>query len=135
MAFRQGRFAEITISGVSLSAYCDSIDLSRDTEMHETTTFTRTSKTWLTGLQDAKLDIKGKYDPTASTGPVAVLVGLLGASNSVPVSVYPGGSASGQMIRNFNAFVVNYKESAAVGDIVSFDATLQVDGVITASGI
>lgn len=135
MAFRQGRFTEITVSGVSLSAYCDSIDLSRDVELLDTTTFTATSKTFLTGLQDGKCDIKGKYDPTASTGPAHLLTSLIGASNAVPVSVWPGGNAVGQTIRNFNAFVVSYTESSAVGDVVAFDASLQVTGVITASGI
>jgi hypothetical protein len=135
MAFKQGRFSEITVSGVNLSTYCDTIDLSRDTEMLETTTFTKTSKTWLTGLQDAKVDIKGKYDPTVTTGPQAVLNNLVGASNSVWVKYFPGGNAAGQRINEFYAFVTNYSESSNVGDVVAFSASLQIDGPVFASGI
>jgi hypothetical protein len=135
VAFRQGRFAEITVSGVSISVYSDSVEMSRNVDMLETTTFTKTSKTFLTGLQDGKISIKGKYDPTASTGPAALFNSLLGASNSVFVQVYPGGAVAGQTVRNFNAFLVDYKESAAVGSIVAFEVSLQPDGPITASGL
>jgi hypothetical protein len=135
MAFRQGRFTEITVSGVSLSAYCDSVDIDRSAELLETTTFTKTSKTFLPGLQDAKVSLKGKYDPTASTGPTVLLTSLIGASNSTFIQVYPGGAVAGQQVRNFNAFVTDFKESSAVGNVVAFEASLQVDGPITASGI
>lgn len=135
MAFRQGRFTEITISGISLSAFCDSVDIGRSVELMETTTFTKTSKTFLPGLQDAKVDIKGKYDPTTGTGPAAVFSNLMGASNTIFVQIYPGGSATGQTVRNMDAYVTDYKESSAVGGIVGFEASLQVNGPIVASGI
>lgn len=135
MAFRQGRYTEITISGVSLSSYCDSVEISRDTDMIETTTFTKTSKTYLTGLMDGKLDIAGKYEPTITVGPAFLLSTLVGAPNSVPVAVYPGGSQTGQTVRQFSAFLTSYNESSAVGDLVKFKASFQIDGAVTASGL
>ena len=135
MAFRQGRFTEITVSGFSLSAFCDSVDISRSVELLETTTFTKTSKTYLTGLLDQKVDIKGKYDPTSGSGPAAIFSNLIGASNTVFVQVYPGGAVTGQTVRNFDAFVTDYKESSAVGSVVGFEASLQISGPVVASGL
>jgi hypothetical protein len=135
MAFRQGRFAEITLSGVALTTYADSIDLSEDVEMLETTTFTAVSKTYLPGLSDAKIDIKGKYDPTATNGPVAVLRSLKGASNAVPFQYFPGGNTAGQIKIYGDAYLVSFKNSSEVGGVVIFEASLQATGPVVASGI
>jgi hypothetical protein len=134
MAFRQGRYTEITISGVNLSAYVDSVDFSRDVEMLDTTTFTATTKTFLPGLGEGKVDIKGKYDPSANA-PAQLLTQFVNATNVIPVQYFPGGNTAGQIKRYFDAYVTSYKESGAVGDIVAFEASLQVTGAITASGI
>jgi hypothetical protein len=133
--FRAGRYAEIVVSGVNLSAFCDSLDFSSETEMLDTTTFTATSKTYITGLRDTKVDIKGKYDPTVTSGPAAVLTSLLGNATTVPIQFFPGGNSVGQLKRYGDAYVVSYKESAAVGDVVAFESGLQFSGQILASGI
>jgi hypothetical protein len=139
MAFRQGKYTELTVSGVALSAYLDSVDFSRDVEMLETTTFTASAKTFLPGLSEAKMDIKGKYDPLSVTGvtggPANLLTNLVGAGNTVPIKFYPGGNTSGQLTRSMDGYVASYKESAAVGDIVAFEASFQISNVITASGL
>lgn len=134
MAFRQGRFTEITVSGVAIGPYCDTADFSRDIDLMETTTFTKTAKTYLTGLQDGKFTIKGKYDPTAG-GPVILLSSLVGSSTSVPINYYPGGAVAGQTVRQFNAYLTSYKESSPVADVVGFSADFTMDGVVTASGL
>jgi hypothetical protein len=130
MAFKQGRFSEIVVSGIDMSAYLDTIEMSREAELHETTTFTKTSKTWLPGLQDGTVDIAGKYDPSNS-GPAQLLPSLMSQAQAVPVKYYPGGKALNQAIRIFNAFVVSYNESSPVGDVVAFNASLQIDGPVT----
>lgn len=132
--FRAGRYTEILVSGVALSTYVDSVDISRDVDMMETTTFTATGKTYVAGLPDSKVDIKGKYDPAAA-GPVALLQTLVGAPNTVPVVIYPGGNTTGQRKEYFDGLLNSYNESSEVGGIVSFDASFTANGPILASGI
>ena len=131
MAFRHGRFAEITVNTKALSLFCDSADLNMDVDIADVTTFTKTWKVGLAGLIGANLELAGDYDPVATTGPQAVLFPLLGAA-AFAVVVEPGGNLTGQVRRSFNALLANYKESDKVGDKVTFSATLQVTDAITA---
>ena len=130
MAFRHGRLAEVTVDGTALSLFCDSADFSVDIDTADTTTFTKSWKTAIAGLAGGSLELSGNYDPTATTGPAAVLTGLIGAA-PFPVVVYPGGNTTGQGSRSFNAILSSYKESSPVGDKVTFSATLMATDTVT----
>jgi hypothetical protein len=130
MAFRHGRFAEITVNTKDLSTFCNSADLSIDVDTADTTTFTATWKTALTGVAGGKIDLKGEYDPTATTGPAAVLTALIGA-DPFEVTVYPGGNSAGQLSRTFDAILTSYQESSPVGGTVTFSAGLMVTGAVS----
>ena len=130
MAFRHGRYAEITVNSVDLSIFCNSADLGIDVDTADTSTFTATWKTALAGLAGGKLDLKGDYDPTGTTGPADVFQGLIGA-DPFAVVVYPGGNTSGQGSRAFNAILTSYAESSPVGGVVTFSASLLITGAVT----
>lgn len=134
MAFRHGRFAEVTVNSVDLSAFCDEVEFEMENDTAETTTFGKSWKTHIPGLNGANLSMSGNYDPTASTGPAAVLAALLGAA-AFPVEVFPGGDAAGQISHAFNALLTSYSESSAVGDKVTFSAGILVDGAVTTSEV
>lgn len=131
MPFRHGKTADITVNAVDLSTFCDSADFAVDVDTGDTTTFQSAWKSALAGIPGAKLDLVGKYDGTASTGPAAVLMACI--TGGVPVAVIhePGGTASGQRRNSFNALVTSYSESSPVGGIVSFKASLLVTGTVT----
>ena len=131
MPFRHGKNAEITVNAVALSTFCDSADFAVDVDTGDTTTFGSTWKSALAGIPGAKLDLVGKYDGTASTGPAAVLMGCI--TGGVPVAVVhkPGGTLSGQRTNSFNALVTSYSESSPVGGIVTFKAGLLTTGIVT----
>jgi len=128
--FRHGRFSEITVAGADLSDFCNSADLSIDVDTADTTTFQQTWKTALTGAAGGKVELKGDYDPTETTGPADVLSALIGA-DPFAVTVYPGGNVQGQGSRAFNAILTNYGESSPVGGVVTFSASLMVTGAVT----
>lgn len=134
MAFRHGKWAEITVDGDDLSAFCDSADISIDVDTAETSTFGSSWKTHLAGLAGGEVELAGNYDPTASTGPAAVLMALIGG-DAVPIVLYPGGNVSGQRSHTFDAILTNYSESSAVGDKVTFSATLLADGQIVTAAV
>lgn len=134
MAFRHGKYAEIEVNSVDLSAFCDSADLSIDIDTAETSTFGDTWKSHIAGLAGATVELAGNYDPTATTGPAAVLMALIGAA-AFPVVLHPGGDVTGQREHGFNAILTSYSESSPVGDKVTFSAGLLVDGAITTSAV
>lgn len=132
MAFRHGRLAEVTVNTKALSLFCDTADLNIDVDTADVTTFTKSWKVAIAGLIGASVELAGDYDPTATTGPQAVLFPLLGAA-AFPVVVYPGGNTTGQVSRTFNALLTKYSEGSPVGDKVTFKATLLVTDAITAA--
>jgi hypothetical protein len=134
MAFRQGRFAEVTVNAVALSTFCDNMQFNRTADTVDVTTFTATDKSFLAGLKGGTLTLSGDFDGTVTTGPASVLEGLLGAA-PFAVLAYPGGNTTGQRSHSFNALITAYSETSAVADKVSFSATLLVTGAVTSATI
>lgn len=131
MAFKHGRLSEITVNTKALSTFCDTADLDIGIDTADTTTFTATWKTAITGLAGGTVNISGGYDPTVTTGPASVLTLLIGAA-PFAVIFYPAGNNAGQgTSHTFNAILTNYKESTKVSDNVLFSATLLITGVDT----
>jgi hypothetical protein len=130
MAFRHGKKAEVTVNSVDLTVFSDKADLNLDVDMADTSTFGSDWKTGKPGQAGGKLELSGKYDPTATTGPNDTLSALVGA-DAVPVIYEPGGSEIGQSRRTFDAFVTSFGESSPVGGVVLWKATLTIDGEVT----
>jgi hypothetical protein len=132
MAFRHGKNAALTLNSVPIGSFIESMDTSFDTDLADTTTFGATWKAGLTGISGGKLDISGYYDPTASTGPGAVLFPLLTAGTAVTGLIYPGGTLTGQTLYTVTAsgtngcIVLSYSESSPVGGIVAFKASIAI---------
>ena len=130
MAFRHGKNAALTVNAVALTAFCDNVGISRDVDTAETSVFGVDDKTFLPGLRGGTLSISGSYDPTVTTGPAAVLEGLLGAA-AFTVIFEPGGNTTGQRRHTFSALMTNYSETSAVGDKVTFSGAIIVTGAVT----
>src|SRR5438270_9282149 len=115
MAFRHGRFGEVKVNSIDLSAFCDSLDLNITVADAKIDVFKATWSQELSGIAGATVDIAGDYDPTVTTGPAAVFMGVI-QNDSVAVVCYPGGSQVGQVSRTFNAILKSYKESSKTGN-------------------
>jgi hypothetical protein len=117
---------------VVLSTFIHEMETSFDTDLADTTTFGATWKAGLTGISGGKLDISGYYDPTAATGPGAVLFPLLTAGTAVTGLIYPGGNSTGQSLYTVTAsgtngcIVLSYSETSPVGGIVAFQASIAI---------
>lgn len=131
MAARHGKFAQISVAGTALDSFCDNLELSIDGETADTTGFGSTWHSSIAGLLGASGSLSGAYDPTASTGPAAVLVTAITGGASVAFVHKPGGTASGQRTNSFNGFVTNYTETSAVAERVNFSASFIVTGAVT----
>jgi hypothetical protein len=128
MAFRHGKNAALTLNSKDLSAFIESMDLSFDTDQADTTAFGATWKSSIAGVPGGSIQISGYYDPTATTGPGAVLFPLVTAGTAVTGLVYPGGTASGQALYTITSgcIVKSYAESSPVGGVVTFTAAIDI---------
>ena len=128
--FRYGAKAVVTVNAVDISAYCDDAGLDIGVETAETTTFSAAWKTFIEGLASAKFSLKGNFDPTTSTGPAAVLTGLIGGGAKTVV-FSPAGSVATELKRTVSAILTGYAETSPVGGKVTFTATFQGTGAVT----
>ena len=129
MAFVHGRLAEFTINSKNLSAFCDSLDLSVDVDTADTTTFSNLWKTAIPGLIGMTIEVSGNFDPTATTGPASAITTIITAGAAVTFIAEPGGAAVTNG-RTGSCIVTSYKESAPVGDKVTFTMSALVTGVV-----
>jgi hypothetical protein len=136
MAFVHGKNAHFTIDDSggtprNLSAFLTEVTFPRQMDMAETSVFGNTYKTYIQGLGDASLSISGRWDPTATTGPDAVLSGLIGAATASDFSYGPAGDGSGAIEFTGSVYLTSYEISASINDVISFSAQFQMASQIT----
>lgn len=128
MAFRHGSKGALTINTKDLQTFLTNIDFNTDMDFADTTTMGSSWKSGLAGVPGGTLSVSGNYDPTATTGPGAVLWAAL--TGGVPVTglFYPGGNTAGQALWTITngCLVTSYAESSPVGGQVTFTATIQI---------
>lgn len=136
MAFVHGKGSVFKIDNSggalqTLTAYVDSIEMNNTVDTAESTTMGSEVKTYLSGQSDATLSISGKWDSTASTGPDAVLRGLIGLETTSTFEIGPEGSTSGKVKYSGECFLTSYVASMPVADVVTYTADFQVTGAVT----
>ena len=124
MAMTHGRLTYIKINSVDISAWCDESSWPDTAEVHETTTYGKSAKTFASGLRSATASIGGLYDAAAG-GPEATLRPLLGGS-PVAFEYGPEGSAATKKKLSGSCIVTSFEPSNPVGDMVRWRATLQI---------
>lgn len=130
MAFVHGKNTNFQINSKDLSAYLDNVDMPLTGDTAETSTFGSSAKTYVAGLTDSTFSIGGKWDPTATTGPDAVLQPLVGAAATT--FIYgPAGSTAGFVKYTGSAICTSYKVTGPIGGVVSFTADFQNSGAVT----
>lgn len=130
MAFVHGSKANFQINSKDLSAFCDNVDFPNTTDTAETSTFGSTAKSYIVGLTDSTMSIQGKWDPTVTTGPDAVLFPLIGAAATTFI-FGPQGSTTGNVKYTGSAICTSYKVTSPIGGVVVFTADFQVSGAVT----
>jgi hypothetical protein len=131
MPFYNSKNAYVSVAGTDISAFCDNASLDRTNEQADTTPFQQAHKSSQSGLNSATYSIAGKYDPTATTGPAAVLTAAALGGVAVSVVHRPEGTGSGLEQNAFSAILTSYKESTTAGDTTKFEAAFEVTGTIT----
>lgn len=131
--FVRGGKGKVLVDGadgtpVDLTVFVDAIDWGDfETESLDTTTFGASgNKTFVPGLSESEVSVKGKYDAVAA-GPDATLRGLRGIG-PLTVEWQPEGAGTGKPFRRVEAILEKYASSAPVGEIITFAASWKVSG-------
>jgi hypothetical protein len=130
VAFVHGSRGQVLLNGTDISAYCNSIDFPVTVDNADTTVLGLTWRTNLSGLRSAEMSLDGFYDPTASTGPAALMRAQI-AGTVVGTLIYrPAGSVAGQYSHTMLGNITGYGESNGLDDAVAFSAAFVSSGTV-----
>lgn len=122
LAFIHGSLSVVLIDGDPLTAFVNNTGHERSADVHDVTTYGKTAHVFQGGLQAGTTTLTGIYDSTATTGPGAILNGLLGTV--VPFTWRPAGTGSGLPQCVVDVLVGKYVETSPVADMISWTCDL-----------
>ena len=126
MAFKSSSNSFFSVDGTDISAFVDSLSLSRDVNTLETTNFGSSGNaSFIAGIEGLSITGSGSYDSTGD----GVMAGTFDGS-SVAWDYRPDNTSSAVKYTG-NAFVQNYTIDSAVADKVNFSFSLVVTGAVT----
>ncbi len=129
MAFVHAKNTKILIDGLDMSPFLQEASTSAKVDTPETTHFGLGAKTYIAGLQDGSLALKGMFDSTATTGPDVLMSTVLGRATDPVVTIGLEGSlAIAKRAASCLAVNSDYSISAPVANVVMFNANFQADG-------
>jgi hypothetical protein len=115
----------------NIGVHCDSITLDRDLDMADSTTIGQEAKTFVPGLDGAEIQLGGKFDSLAVTGPDPVLAGDFAAKVQVGFEYGPEGNAAAAVKYSGECYVSKYQVSTPLEGVVKFSATITITGAVT----
>lgn len=137
MAFVHGKNTYIAIDDSSgtlrnLSTFCDNVSgLPGTRDLAETTSFGANGTQSIPGLENVEFSISGSFDPTATTGPHAVINTLRSSTAATSFVYCPQGNTTGNVQFSGECWLSSYEVESEVDDKVSFEAEFQVEGTVT----
>jgi hypothetical protein len=114
-----------------LTTYLTDVNANFTQAEAETTTKGSTPKSFVQGHTDSTIELSGRYDSTATTGPDAVIYSLYGDTGTCLFEFGPEGGTTGKVKYSGECFLTDYKINTPLADIVGFTATLRVTGAVT----
>ncbi len=115
----------------NLSAYLEELEpLGREVSLLDVTGLNDAAQRLVAGVELAQgFTLLGVFDNTATTGPDAVLAGLVGKTGTV--SYGPAGNGSGQRKVTGEFLCVSYRVISQAGRQVRFRAQFRQDGAVS----
>lgn len=127
MSFVHGKNTVVLVDQYNLSAYFNGVDAEQKLDTPETTTFGKSAKTYLPGLQDGSLSLSGLFDGSASAVDAVLAAALAATSDNIVSVLFQGAGTQGSVGRICKAIESSYKVSAPVSGVVSASANFQPD--------
>lgn len=110
---------------VALNSDYRSLSTNETADLAETTAGSDTHKTHIATLKSASIEYSGLY-PSGTAG--TAIIGALAAGNSGTLVVYPQGTATGNLARNYPAIVTGPKLNTPYNDVVEISCTFTSNG-------
>jgi len=118
MARKHSKLTVILVAATDISQYCDDSTCEKSAGTEDNTTYGKNAQVFDPTLLTGAFSCSGKYDSTASTGPRALLMPLVGTS--VTIKHRPEGTGSGLPQDSFTAVITKYTETAPIGGYRKF---------------
>lgn len=115
----------------NLTTYLTDVTFSTEQDEAQTTTKGQTWETYLQGHTRGTIELTGRWDPTVTTGPDAVLFPLLTDTGTCGFEWGPDGNTAGEVKYSGECFLTAYEITSPLADIVGFTASLRITGTIT----
>lgn len=129
MAFAAGKNVTFSLNGTAIGTFLSNVSLTRNGDTLDVTTFGDSDREFIQGLRSATITISGYFDPTASTGPDAVLATAFADADGVAFSLVFGTGTT--VTYSGSCLVASYETTAAVDGLIAFSASLTATGAIT----
>lgn len=129
MAFAAGKNVTFSLNGTPIGTFLSNVSLTRNGDTLDVTTFGDSDREFIQGLRSATITISGYFDPTAATGPDAVLATSFADTDGVLFSLVFGTGTTVQY--SGSCLVASYETTAAVDGLIAFSASLTATGAIT----
>jgi hypothetical protein len=124
--FRHGKRTVVLMNGTDMSPFLNEATETQTIETAETTTFSDSDKTYITGLADGTVSTSGLFDSSAGASN-DVLTGAIGQEDNT-FTVLPEGATAGARSVIANGQLTSYDVTSPVADVVSISAEIQADG-------
>lgn len=137
MAFQHGKDAAFKLDDSggtlrTLTSYVDNVTgLPGGRELSDVTAFGDAGTKSIPGLQNVTFTVSGHFDPTATTGPNAVINSLRTATATASFEYGPEGASNGDTKFSGECWLEEYTVDSTVREKVSFSATFRVDGTVS----
>ena len=123
--FTHGKDAVVILDNTNLSTTLTDVSFSLTSDIVETSTFSTSSKTYISGLKDGTVTASGFFE-TSSPDSDAEYLAQLGGSGSA-FSIAPIGYTRGNPATLGKVIEVSYDRSADVGSVVAAAVAFQFD--------
>jgi len=129
MAFSAGKNVTFSLNGTAIGTFLSNVSLTRNGDTLDVTTFGDSDREFIQGLRSATITISGYFDPTASTGPDAVLATSFADADGVAFSLVFGTGTT--VTYSGSCLVASYETTAAVDGLIAFSASLTATGAVS----
>jgi len=124
--FNHGKNAVVLLDNTNLSTTLTDASVSLTADVAETSTFTASSKTFVSGLKDGTATLSGYFE-SSSPDADAEFLSQLGSSGSA-FSIAPIGYTRGNPTEFGSVIETSYDRSADIGSVVAVAVAFQFDG-------
>lgn len=128
MSTSHGRRTVVLVNDINLSTFCDTSNVERAADVHDTTTYGTDDHTSEGGLLKGSVTMGGLYDTSLTAGP-QILKTLVGQTVSFERRLE--GTGSGLPVETMDVVVEKYNETAPVADFIKWTMDGTRTGPIT----